>query len=100
LLHVDLEAEVDLGSRRSAADAPVFRRGLDERDLDVGWRNIERGEIAARLALIDRPENIVTSTSVNFSPRPGGTAKCDAGCSIRRSVRSASGIFKASRRAD
>src|SRR5438445_12350856 len=26
--------------------------------------------------------------SVNFWPRPGGTAKCEAGCSIRRSVRS------------
>jgi hypothetical protein len=52
------------------------------------------------LASIDRPENIVTSTSVNFSPRPGGTAKCDAGCSIRRSVRSRSGIFSAWRSAD
>jgi hypothetical protein len=45
-LHVDLEAEVDFGSRRSAANAPIFRRGLDERDLDIGWRNIERREIA------------------------------------------------------
>src|ERR1700736_4994137 len=45
-LHVDLEAEVDFGSRRSAANAPIFRRHLDERDLDIGWRNIERREIA------------------------------------------------------
>src|SRR5258705_70825 len=105
-LHVDLEAEVDFGSRHSAAQAPVFRRGLDERDLDVGRWNIERREIADD-GLIKRSlgshrssGNIVTSTSVNFSPRPGGTAKCDARCSIRRSVRSPSGIFKASRRAD
>ena len=37
LLHVDLEAEVDFGGRHSAADAPIFRRDLNERDLDIKW---------------------------------------------------------------
>ena len=45
-LHVDLEAEVDFGSRHAAAQAPIFRRALDQRDLDIVWRNIERREIA------------------------------------------------------
>src|SRR6202158_2214614 len=45
-LHVDLEAELDFGSRHAAAQSPIFRRGLDECDLDIEWRNIDRWEIA------------------------------------------------------
>jgi hypothetical protein len=40
-LHVDLEAEVDFGRRQAAAQAPVFRRCLDQRDLNTtlrAWR--------------------------------------------------------------
>jgi predicted GNAT superfamily acetyltransferase len=42
--HVDLEAEVDFGGRHSATEAPFFRRGLDQGDLDI-----ERWDSEARL---------------------------------------------------
>src|SRR4030081_1431699 len=46
LLHVDLESELDFGSRHAAAQAPVFRRRFDPRDLDVERGRAEGGKIA------------------------------------------------------
>src|SRR5260370_36861834 len=44
-LDVDLEAEVDFGRRHAAAQAPIFGRSLDQRNLDIVWRNIKPPEI-------------------------------------------------------
>src|SRR3981189_1754891 len=53
-LHVDLETEVDFGGRHSTAQAPIFRRGLDQRDLDVERLDTERGKMTDD-GLVKRP---------------------------------------------
>src|SRR3954470_17631474 len=45
-LDVDLKAELDLRSGRAAAQTPIFRRDLDQRDLDIERRYTKRFKVA------------------------------------------------------